>query len=136
MAVYTGAPLRETCRLAGRVAATLHVEADAPTHDLDATLSVVEPDGRATTLTAGHLRVVAAGAPGARVVAMRAVCATLHPGQALRLSVQAAAWPALAVNPGTGQRPEEAATREAKVVTLVIRHGTGFPSCLSLPILD
>ncbi len=136
VAVYTGAPLLAPCLVVGTVNADIHIEADAPTHDLHATLSIVEPDGRATTLTAGHLRVADTRAPGARRIAMRAVCATLHPGQALRLSIQAAAWPAFAVNPGTGQRPEDAPMQAARVLTLGIRHGTDAPSCLRLPVLD
>ena len=135
VAVYTGAPLTAPCRLAGRVAAEIHVDTGAPSHDLHATLSLVEPDGRALTLTAGHLRVADAAAPGLRRVAMRALCCTVQPGQRLRLSLQAAAWPAFAVNPGTGLRPEDARASEAAVTTLAIRHGADRPSRLLLPIL-
>lgn len=136
VAVYTGAPLTRSYRLAGEVACDLFVEADAPAHDLHVTLSIVTPDGRAITLTAGHLRVFDATAFGARRVAMRAVCTTLYPGQALRLSVQAAAWPAFAVNPGTGRNPEQAETRECMVTTLAIRYGGSHPSRVFLPVID
>ena len=96
---------------------------------------VLAPNGRALTLTAGHLRVPDAAAPGARRVAMRALCCTLQPGQRLRLSLQAAAWPAFAVNPGTGRRPEDAPASEAAVTVLAIRHGADLPSRLLLPML-
>ena len=134
VAVYTEAPCETAVRLAGSVAADLYVRADLPAHDLHATLSVVERDGRAITLTAGHLRVFDAAVPGPRRVAMRAVCTTLKPGQALRLSIQAAAWPAFALNPGTGQRPEDADARGAKVTTLALQHGGAHASRLLLPV--
>ncbi|WP_375462903.1 CocE/NonD family hydrolase [uncultured Methylobacterium sp.] len=135
VAVYTGAVLAAPCRLAGRVAVEVHVETASPSHDLHATLSVVEPDGRAITLTAGHLRVTDAAAPGARRIAMRALCCTLHPGQRLRLALQAAAWPAFAVNPGTGASPEAIAAPEAAIIVLAIRHGADRPSRLLLPVI-
>lgn len=134
VAVYTTAPLAAPCRLAGRVSAELHVETGAASHDLHATLSLVEPDGRAITLTAGHLRVGDATALGPRRIAMRAVCCTLDSGQSLRMSLQAAAWPAFAVNPSTGAAPEAARADEAAVTTLMIRHGPEHPSRLLLPI--
>ena len=96
---------------------------------------LVEPDGRAVTLTAGHLRVVEAAAPGRRRIAMRGLCCTLYPGQRLRLSLQAAAWPAFAVNPGTGSRPEAAAAMQAQAIVLALRHGAERPSRLLLPVL-
>ena len=130
VAVYTSAPLTAPLLLAGPVAAELFVGADRPSHDLNCTLSVVMPNGTVMALTGGHLRIADALAPGARHVAMRATCMTIPAGAALRLSVQAAAWPAFAVNPGTGARPEDAATGEALVTTLQIRHGHAQPSRL------
>lgn len=134
VAVYTTGALAGRCRLAGHVSAEIHVETGAPSHDLHAVLSVVEPDGRAISLTAGHLRVRDTTRPGPRRIAMRATCCTLMPGQALRLSIQAAAWPAFAVNPGTGLAPETARAEEAAVTTLVIAHGRDRPSRLLLPV--
>jgi putative CocE/NonD family hydrolase len=135
VAVYDGPVIAAPLHLAGRVAADVYVETAAASHDLHATLSFVEPDGRALTLTAGHLRVADAGAPGPRRIAMRGVCCTLRPGQRLRLSLQAAAWPAFAVNPGTGSRPEAAAAMQAQVIVLALRHGAERPSRLLLPVL-
>lgn len=135
VAVYNGAPLTQTVRLAGSVNLHLFVAADMPSHDLHATLSVVGCDGRAITLTSGHLRVAESAAPGARALSMRSVCSTLYSGQALRLSLQASAWPAFAVNPGTGGRPEDVGTYEARVTTLSIRNGGDMPSRLLLPMI-
>ena len=92
-----------------------------------AVLSQVTPDGRAVTLTQGYLRVADASAPGPRNVAMRAICATVPAGAALRLSLQAASFPAFAVNPGTGAGAAEARLFDCRVVTLARarRRGAG-----------
>jgi putative CocE/NonD family hydrolase len=135
VAVYTSLPLGGAMLLAGDVAAELHVESDMPSPDLHCTLSILRPrDTRAITLVAGTLRVVDAVAPGPCLIAMRAICATLEAGTRLRLSIQAAATPAFAVNPGTGEKPETAAASAARVTTLCIRHGQDYPSRLLLPV--
>jgi putative CocE/NonD family hydrolase len=136
VAVYTSAPLERPVDLAGRVAAELHVESDGPSHDLHCTLSVVEPQGRAITLTGGHLRVGDPGVSGPRRVGMRATCMTVPARARLRLSVQAAAFPAFPVNPGTGERPEDAHPITAQVTTLILRHGGATPSRLLVPALS
>jgi hypothetical protein len=132
VAVYTCAPLVAPMLLAGPVAAELFVASDRPSHDLNCTLSVVLADGTVMALTGGHLRVTDASVDGPRQVSMRATCMTVPAGAALRLSVQASAWPAFAVNPGTGKRPEEASFAEAQVTTLRIQHGAAYPSRLIL----
>ena len=85
-------------------------------------------------LTTGQLRINDARTSGLRRVLMRAVCCTVPKGAALRLSIQAAAWPAFAVNPGTGARLEEAHGADALVTTLRIAHGASAPSCPLLPV--
>jgi uncharacterized protein len=133
VAVYTSDVLSKPKRIVGRVACDLHVESDMPSHDLHCTLSMLEPGGsRAITLTSGHLRVAANAAADPRTVTMGGTCATIPEGARLRLSVQAAAWPAFAVNPGTGERPEDAHPISARVTTLSINHGG---SRLRLPVL-
>jgi putative CocE/NonD family hydrolase len=135
VAVYTSAPLDRPLQLCGPVRADLAVTADRPAHDLHCSLSLVDGDGAARTLTTGHLRVPDAVLPGSRHVPMRAIACTAPAGTALRLSVQAAAWPAFAVNPGTGARPEAAQSAAAEVTTLAIAHGPRTPSTLSLPVV-
>ncbi len=123
VAVYTTDALPEARRIIGRVALDLHVTSDMPSHDLHCTLSMLEPSGqRALTLATGHLRVSDASAPGPRRVELGAVCVTAPKGARLRLCIQAAAWPAFAVNPGTGEAPEEAHPMSARVTTLTIHH--------------
>ncbi len=136
VAVYTSRPLDRPVLLLGEVAAELWVDCDRPSHDLACTLSMLHPDGRAITLSCGYLRVPDSHAPGPRRVAMRATCSTLAAGTALRLSIQAAASPAFAVNPGTGERPETAHAATALVTTLAIAHGAATPSRLILSTSD
>jgi predicted acyl esterase len=113
----------------GRVSAEFLVEADAVSHDLQATLSQVTPDGRALTLTQGYLRVADAKDGRVRIVAMRALCATVPAGAALRLSLQASSFPAFALNPGTGASVAEARLFDCRIVTLSFRGGV-----LDLPV--
>jgi putative CocE/NonD family hydrolase len=134
VACYTSLPLVEPLRLAGSVSAEIHVEADAPTHDLAAILSQVTLDGRAITLTQGYLRIVDAREPGPRKVAMRAVCTTVPAGAALRLSLQAASFPAFVVNPGTGANDSEARPFDSRIVTLALHSGGARASRLMLPV--
>jgi putative CocE/NonD family hydrolase len=134
VACYSSAPFDAPLRLAGRVAAEIHVEADAVSHDLCAVLSQVTPDGRSLTLTQGYLRVPDATLPGPRVVAMRALCATIPAGAALRLSVQAASFPAFAVNPGTGAGADKARLFDCRIITLAVHGGGPLPSRLLLPV--
>jgi putative CocE/NonD family hydrolase len=135
VAVYQSAPFAQERLLAGRVAATLFVATEAPSYDLHVTLSLVEPDGRAYGLACGHLRVGNDGPGVPRRLALRALCCTVTPGQALRLSVQAAAWPAFAVNPGTGAVPEATPPEHHAIVTLALRHEAGAESVVEVPLV-
>jgi putative CocE/NonD family hydrolase len=132
--VYTSAPLPCTVKLAGRVAVEIYCECDRPSHDLNCTLSIIGPDQRVITLTSGHLRIVGESTSAMRRVGMRATYCTISAGSQLRLSIQAAAWPAFAINPGTGKRPEDSGALEAQVTTLVINLGGTRPSRVLLPI--
>lgn len=134
VACYTSAPLLAALRLAGRVWAEIEVDADAPSHDLCAVLSQVMPDGRVITLTQGYLRVADAGLAGPRIVGMRALCATIPVGAALRLSLQAASFPAFTVNPGTGAGAAQARFFDCRVITLALHGGGMRASRVMLPV--
>lgn len=136
VATYTTEPLPAPLALAGRVALELWVEADAPSFDVSAVVSVVEPDGRVLPLTHGHAR-VEPGAPHRPLsIALRAVCATVKPGCALRLSLAGACYPAYPVNPGTGAEPGETRLVDAQPITLLIHSGADRPSRLRLPVVE
>jgi putative CocE/NonD family hydrolase len=134
VACYTSQPLEAPLRLAGNVQAEIHVEADQTTHDLAAVLSEVAPNGRAVVLTHGYLRIADARTSGVRTVAMRALCATVPAGAALRLSLQAAAFPAMAMNAGTGAGDAKARPFDSRIITLSIHGGGSRASRLMLPV--
>lgn len=123
VACYTSAPLAEPLALAGEVSAEIAVESDQPTHDLAAILSQVMQDGCAIVLTQGYLRIADTRRAGPRVVAMRALCTTVPAGARLRLSLQAASFPAMAMNAGSGASDAEARPFDSLIITLSIRGG-------------
>ncbi|NWG25303.1 MAG: CocE/NonD family hydrolase [Pseudorhodoplanes sp.] len=133
VAVYTSAPLNAPLFLAGEIGAELAVACDQPSHDLSCHMSIVSPDGRAMSLAIGFLRVADAGAPGLRRVHLGSVCCTIPAGHAIRLSVQAAAWPAFMVNPGPHPPAPESRIMDCRITTLHIKHGRAVQSRLILP---
>lgn len=134
---FTAAPMERELRLAGDVEAELHVICDRPSFDLCATLSLVSTAGRGFVLTQGYRHCAAGtGCAGALRVPMRAICAAIAPGERLRVSIAAAAFPAYPVNPGTGRDPTDATLIEAQIITLGIRHGGAHASSVSLPIVN
>ena len=65
---------------------------------------------------------------------MRALCATIPAGVALRLSLQPASFPAFAVNPGTGASAAEMRLFDCRVITLTLHGGGTRASRLMLPV--
>jgi putative CocE/NonD family hydrolase len=133
---FTMPPSTRELRLAGEVAAHLWLTCDAPSFDICCTLSRVSPSGRALVLTQGYRRVV----PGTRLdraieIPMRATCASIAPGEALRLSIAAACFPAYPVNPGNGRDPVDALLDQARIITIGVRHGGNVVSSVRLPIV-
>jgi putative CocE/NonD family hydrolase len=118
---FTTPPLDAPLLLAGDVRAVLDVTADAPDFDVCCTLSRIGAHGQAIGFADGYRRV---NTPGPVEVPMRATCLTIKPGEALRLSISAAAFPAFPVNPGTGEDPTRACMIDARIITLRVRHGS------------
>ena len=135
IACYTSAPLTEDALLVGRVDLDLWVEADAASFDISAVLSEVTPDRRAIVLTQGFRR-VAPGEPLPIRVSLRAICATMSAGSALRLSLAGASFPAHPVNPGTGAAVAETRAADCQVITLSLHHGGEQQSRLILPWIN
>jgi putative CocE/NonD family hydrolase len=133
IACFTAEPLAEAALLVGRVDLDLWVEADAASFDISAVLSEVTPGGRAIVLTQGYRRVAPGEAQPLRI-SLRAICATIEAGSALRLSLAGASFPAHPVNPGTGAPIAETRATDCRVITLSLLHGGERPSRLILPI--
>ena len=127
---YTGAPLPHAVTLAGEAVVTLSVTSPQPSFDLSPTLSFVRPDGSAISLCEAY-RHFARAPENPVCVALGAACFTVPAGSRWRLSIQAAAYPAFPVNPGTGARPVDAERIDAVTTTLLI----GGPAALTLPLL-
>jgi hypothetical protein len=127
---FTTEPLSEPLALAGDVVADLHVSSSAADFDLACVLSRVFPDGRSFELASGYRRVCTGMARERIAVPMRATCATLDPGDALRLSISGAAFPAYPVNPGSGADPTAAPRSSWQIITLGVHCGGSDGSAL------
>ncbi|MBK9135283.1 MAG: CocE/NonD family hydrolase [Betaproteobacteria bacterium] len=132
--VYTSAPLAEDLRIAGPLAARLSFSSSAPDTDLVARLVHLWPDGRATNIQEGALRLrwregFAAPRllqPGERVQAtvdMRAIAYTLPRGHRLRLHVTSSSFPRLERNLNTGAPNNSTATEMAVAINRVHHAG-------------
>jgi uncharacterized protein len=121
---FTSEPLLEPMVVAGNVAANLWLVADTPSFDVSCVLSRVARNDEAMTLAQGY-RSVKTGArlDQAIEIPMRATCATIKPGERLRLSIAGASFPAFPINPGTGQNPTAATADQARVITIGVRYG-------------
>jgi putative CocE/NonD family hydrolase len=131
---YTTRPLEAAVTLAGEVGLSLRLRADAASCDVSAVLSRVTPEGSVVNLTQGHRR-IDRPTGGAIRIAMRATCATLQAGDALRLSLAGSSFPAFPVNPGTGADPAEMRQIDNRTITLTVTSGGDDPTCLYLPVL-
>ncbi len=130
VAVYTSGQLDRPLLLTGAAELNLYISCDRPSFDLDCALSMFAPDGAAVHITSGHKTTMADNAGAAVQVTFRPMHITVPSGHCLRLSIQAAAFPAFPVNPGTGQRPQDAAVLDQLVTTLIMRSGPEHPSVL------
>jgi uncharacterized protein len=133
VATFTMPVQKTDLHLAGNVAATLFVEADQPSLDVCAILSEVKPDGRVINLTEGYARLDKPTSPV--TIAMRATCACIKAGSALRLSVSPGSFPAHPVNTGDGSPPATARLIDQRIITLTLRHGGTTPSRVMLPVV-
>lgn len=148
---YTTAPLSAPWRVMGTPVLTVYLQADAPSFDLSAILSKVEPDGRVMNLSQGYgrgealslsdgLATTSAPSPDSADVhkatlSLQPTCFSLEPGQALRLSLAASAFPAYPVNSGTGQPVETVTQMQHQIITLTVFHGGDCSSWLGLPLV-
>jgi len=123
VACFTTAPLEQDLWLLGTFRLRLRVSADQPSFDLCAALSEVSPDGGAVRqLTTGLARFgpTAAAGDGPRSLALQPLATLVAAGQRLRLSLAAAAWPQIAVNPGDGSLPAGGSGSGHRVISLTL----------------
>ncbi len=116
---FTTAPMEAPLSLAGEVVMSIEVKADCPSFDLSVIAAIIDEAGRSTHLTEGYGHFAEAPAAFASVT-LRPTCATILPGQRLRIALSAASFPAYPINPGTGARPIDANVAQASIITLQI----------------
>jgi putative CocE/NonD family hydrolase len=132
---YTTEPLGADLHLAGDVAVEIWCHADKPSHDLCAILSEVRPDGRVYNLTQGYLRVDSVQDEPLQVQ-LQATCWKIPKGNALRLSLSVACFPAYPMNPGTGSPLGSDLLMDAQIITLTVFSGSDRPSQIRLPVVS
>ena len=123
VACFSSAPLEHDLWLLGSVRLQLRVSADQPSFDLCSALSEVSPDGRSVRqLSTGVARFgpAEAAATGPRSLALQPLATLVAAGQRLRLSVAAAAWPLIAVNPGDCSLPAGGSSAAHRVISLTL----------------
>jgi len=125
VACFTTEPLEAPLRLLGRPHLSLSVAADQPGFDLCVCLSRVSCAGEGQIQSVRQLctGVARFGGPGClesvqRQVALQPLMADLLPGDQLRLSVAASAWPQIALNPGDGSPPMGGPSLRHRVISL------------------
>lgn len=129
---YTSAPLESDLHIAGEVTVELYCEADCPSFDLSVVLSQVYPDGRVFNFTQGYIRNERCDPKAAIAIPLQATCMKVFHGNALRLSVSAACFPAYPVNPGTGKFPHETRLIDSQIITVLLHSGADYPSQIKL----
>ncbi len=123
VACFSTAPLEQALWLLGTFRLRLRVSADQPSFDLCAALSAVSPQGGAVRqLSTGLARFGPSSAPAdtPRTLTLQPLATLVEAGQRLRLSLAAAAWPQIAVNPGDGSLPAGGSSSGHRVISLTL----------------
>jgi uncharacterized protein len=142
--VYTSQPLTQPVRIAGPLRAHLSISSSAPDTDFVVRLVHVWPDGRATNIQEGALRLryrngperAEALQPRSRYgidVPMRSIAYFLPAGHRLRLHVAGSSFPRLERNLNTGGNNFDETT--GVIADNTVHHAEGALSYLELPVL-
>jgi putative CocE/NonD family hydrolase len=127
---FTSAPLAEPLCLAGSPVVDLTTLCDRDTHDVVASLVLVDPGGEPRALSSGVRRVHAApGEVTQHRLTMRPVAWACPPGSRLRLDVSGSRFPTFDRNPHVRTLPvAETPREEHRVATIEVRGGKlGLP---------
>ncbi len=131
---YTTAPLEAPLAISGEITVALTCGVDSPSFDLSVTLSEVFPDGRVYPLSQGYGRFNATDlAPTDYRLSLQPTCFCLMVGQALRLSISAACFPAYAMNPGATPAALRQTLMDARIITVTV--GAMGSSYIDLPVV-
>ncbi|MEM8610845.1 MAG: CocE/NonD family hydrolase [Cyanobacteria bacterium P01_H01_bin.105] len=131
---YTTDLLERDLGVTGEVTLTLEIQTDAPSYDLCAVLSVVDANHQVFNLTQGYRRIFDTVDNQLIKLALQPTCFRVLAGQALRLSLSAACFPAYTVNPGTRTASlDTVPTIEHQIITLAVHQHDNTQ--LTLPIV-
>lgn len=143
--VYTSAPLQQPMRLAGPLRAHLTISSSAPDTDVVVKLVHVWPDGRATNIQEGALRMryregplrAEAMTPDRRYrveIPMRSIAYFIPAGHRLRVQIAGSSFPRLERNLNTGGNNFDEGA--GQIARNRIHHGGADLSFVVLPVLD
>jgi hypothetical protein len=117
---YTSDPFLQDCHLAGDIVISLFCSADAPSFDLCAVLSEVDPNGGVFNFAQGYRQSRSNPKNNPLTFALQPTCICIRQGHALRLSLSAACFPAYPVNAGTGESAGVARLIDQQIITLMV----------------
>ena len=120
---YTSQPLTEDLFLQGEIKVEINVQGDTPSFDLCAVVSEVRPDGSVYNFSQGYRRVNASETKETITFSLQPICIKLAQGNAIRLSLSGANFPAYGMNSGTNQLPHETKLIDYQVITLSVYSG-------------
>jgi uncharacterized protein len=143
--VYTSQPLEQPLRIAGQLRARLTISSSAPDTDFVVRLVHVRPDGYASNIQEGALRLryregpkrAAPLRPGLQYaidVPMRSMAYLIPAGHRIRVHVAGSSFPRLERNLNTGGNNFDETVGQAAQNT--VHHAGEALSYLELPVLD
>ncbi|MCC5634675.1 CocE/NonD family hydrolase [Nostoc sp. CHAB 5844] len=131
---YTSQPLTADLHLLGDVVVEIDCSADQASYDLCAVLSELLPDGRVFNLTQGYVHCPQKIAVPLKIQ-LQTTCVRIAKGNALRLSLSAACFPAYAMN-GNGAVMNSTGLLNAQIITLTVLCGGDRSSQVLLPVVS
>jgi putative CocE/NonD family hydrolase len=132
---YTSEFLGEDLHIAGGVEVEIYCSAELPTFDLCSVVSEVFPDGRVYNFTQGYIRVKPQQTATPVNFSLQPTCIKIPQGNAIRLSLSAACFPAYSVNCGSKDLGTDNLVMEAQIITLLVNLEARLKSQLFLSIL-
>ncbi|MBE9004208.1 CocE/NonD family hydrolase [Fortiea sp. LEGE XX443] len=132
---YTSQPLIEDLHLLGDVVVEIDCTADQPSYDVCAVLSELHPDGRVFNFTQGYVH-CQRETPIPIKIQLQTTCVRIAKGNALRLSLSAACFPAYAMNSGNGAVMNSTQLLNAQIITLTVSCSGDGSSQILLPVIS
>ncbi len=131
---YTSSPLPEDLHIVGDLKLYIYCTSDQETFDLCPILSEVLPNGKVYNFTQGFKRIESDNLSLPIEIELLATCIRIAKGNALRLSISAACFPAYSINPGKKKITNKIGLMDFEIITLKINSGRDNPSHLVLSL--